>query len=181
MKVSEVLKSIQDMQHKLLCLSIILVMIYMQAGVMAGSFLFPSFFWTFFFFFSFKRHPASKLSQYIGYCCRLVRKQTIFGLQIATLYSTVHCVQDQCVELLLKLLKRQSSLIGFPFPWHLTVLWPCSSAPWPELTAFTERKKQQDQEVITSALLWCCDSRVKPVMRRQTRDFPAVYKERLYW
>lgn len=163
------------MQHKLLCLSIILVMIFMQAGIMAGSFLFPSFFWTF--FFSFKRHPVSKLSQYIGYCCSLVRKQTLFGLQIATLYSTVHCVQDQCEDQC----QRQSSLIGFPFPWHLTVLWPCSSAPWPELTAFTERKKQQDQEAITSALFWCCDSRVKPVMRRQTRDFPAVYKERLYW
>lgn len=99
----------------------------------------------------------------------------LYGLQLALKVfvnaSTLTC-STLCprVNMLLK-----TVWFGFPLLRHLTVLWPCSPAPWPELTALEKKKKQPDQEVITLALLSCCDSRVDPVMRSQTPMFPAVF------
>lgn len=126
MTVCKVLKSFQDVQHKLL-----LNIIFMQIGVTAGSFSYSFF-------------VASSLWFESMHCCCLVMKRVGTSIWAAASTSNHFCkcfhsdIQYTMSKTSLSICcwnsQRQSSLIGFRVLRHLTVLWPCSPTPWPQLT-----------------------------------------------
>lgn len=169
LKVSKVLKSFQDMQHRLLCLIIILLMIFSQTGVMARYFLILTFI-----------QSWEQLETSI-WAAATVALLIVFISASTLTYSTLHYVQDQRVKMLLKLSKKEQFDLSFPVLRHLTVLWPCSSTPWPELTALEKNKRKKKKNSRTKrSWLWLCFVVVTAESTQWWGDktdgwFPAVF------
>lgn len=78
------------------------------------NFSFSFFLLNFFFFFSFKRHPASKLSQYIGYCSSQETNYFWAADSNSVQYSTL-CPRPVC-RIVVETLKETEQFDRFSIP-----------------------------------------------------------------
>lgn len=161
------------MQHKFLCASTLLrwwlLPDWIHGRIFSLSCLILSFF---------TELPVFELSQYTvvqswndspPLCVLQIAPLIVFVSASTQTYSTP-CPGPVC-RYVVETLKETAHFDGFSAP-SFHGFWPCCGRVplHPDLSwqPWKQKKKQPGWEVVTLALL-CCDSRVRPVMRRQTR------------